>query len=269
MDCYFYYEAEKRDFYECKPFTKKVHKRILELIKKDTPPSYLKSGVKNESYLKNAMMHASNKYFLLIDISKFFPSITKAKIKTSLIQHYAQSKDVAEFLANVMTVPQKKIDNKRALVTGSPLSQYASFFVNKPMYDKLQKIANEYGITFSVYVDDLSFSSKKTIPFAFVQRIIGLIRYNGYKIAKNKIYYGKVGKKVNITGVRITKNGSYITLARKKRIQEKREKICELKVAGLDYAKEQKSLKASIQQAILVNPKYKRYLDLVTKKSLV
>ncbi|WP_323595752.1 hypothetical protein [Aliarcobacter butzleri] len=37
---------------------------------------------------------------------------------------YQQSSNVTEFISNAFTVPQKKANNKRVLVTGSALSQY-------------------------------------------------------------------------------------------------------------------------------------------------
>jgi len=44
---------------------------------------------------------------------------------------YGQSSNVAEFISNAITVPQKKANDKRALVTGSVLSQYFAYVINK------------------------------------------------------------------------------------------------------------------------------------------
>lgn len=223
------------------------------------------------SYLKNAKLHEGQTFFLLIDIRNFYPSITKAKIKTALIKHCNQSIDVAEFISNIITVDQKK-STQRALPTGSPLSQNMAFFSNKQMFDELFKLANAYNIKMSVYVDDVSFSSKSTIPYKFLTSAIHVIKKYGYNIATNKLFYGKLKpknddvttkKRLEITGVQLTKYGTFLTASRKSRIKEKRKAIYLKKEQSLPYQNELKSLTASVQQAILLNPKYKRYLELI------
>ncbi len=264
---------KKREFFECKSDTLKLHKRINKLLNINikTAPVYLQSGVKEKSYLKNVEVHRKNNFFLLIDIRNFYPSITKKIIKTSLIQQYKQSSDVAEFLSNAITVKQLK-SKQRALPIGSPLSQNMAYFINKHMFDKLFQLANNYGITISVYVDDVSFSSKATIPFKFLNKVIYIIKKNGYEIATNKLYYGKLKakqndisskKRLDITGVQLTKYGAFLTASRNQKIKKKRNiiiKKCQNKEV---YDKELKSLISSIHQAILFNPKYKRYMKLI------
>lgn len=251
-----------REFFKCSPSTKRLHKRITKIMQIETAPTYLQSGVKYKSYLTNAKQHKGQNYFLLIDIKSFFPSITKNKIKRSLVIDYAQSVDVAEFLSNAITAPQIK-SGKRALVTGSPVSQYASYYVNKRMYDELASIAFQAGITFSVYVDDIAFSSKATIPFTFLNSVFKIIKKNKFKLANNKVYWGKVGQKAEITGVKITAYGLFLTEKRKERIRFKRDLISVKQYYGMDIQKEQLSLSSSIHQAMLLSPKYNRYLSLI------
>lgn len=240
-------------------------------INKDTAPIYLKSGIKGMSYIKNVEVHSKNNFFLLIDIKNFYPSITKSKIKSSLIKQYNQSSDVAEFLSNAITVKQINFQ-QRALPIGSPLSQNMAYFINKYMFDELYELANSYDITMSVYVDDISFSSKTTIPFKFLNKVIYLIKKNGYDIATNKLYYGKLKSKNNdcnskrrldITGVQLTKYGAFLTASRNQKIKKKRDLI-KLKCSnGQSYVKELNSIISSIYQAILLNQKYRRYMKLI------
>jgi len=268
-----FHNGKEREFFECKPHTLRLHKRINKLlnINKDTAPTYLKSGVKGMSYIKNINAHQESKFFLLVDIKSFYPSITKSKIKTSLIKHYHQTSDVAEFLSNIITVKQLK-STQRALPTGSPLSQNMAYFINKPMFDKLYDIATVYNITMTVYVDDISFSSKATIPFKFLNKVIYTIKKYGYDIASNKLYYGKLKRKsnddkskrkLNITGAQFTKNGVFLTASRNKSIKKKRNILISKKAKFIPYEKELSSLISSIYQAILLNPKYRRYMKLI------
>lgn len=267
------HNGKEREFFKCKPLTLKLHKRINKLlnISKETAPAYLKSGIKGTSYLKNALLHQGQTYFLLLDIRKFYPSITKQKIKSSLIRTYKQSSDVAEFISNLTTVDQQQ-STLRALPTGSPLSQNMAFFINRKMFDELFELANTYSIKMSVYVDDISFSSKSTIPYKFLTSCIHIIKKYGYAIASNKLYYGKVKakndnvnakKRLDITGVQITKYGAFLTASRKIKIKAKRDECIRKATNGIRYDKDLESLLASIRQAILVNGKYTRYLKRV------
>ena len=252
-------DIEKNPFKFFKPFTKNdrelficsskiklLHRRLMKLFQVETP-SYLKSGVKEQSHIKNVQTHANNKFFLLIDIQSFYPSTTKSKIKHQLIRTYNQSSDVAEVISNLVTVPQIKASGKRALVTGSTLSQYFAFVINKRMFDELYDVSQQYNVTFSVYVDDITFSSKTIIPYKFHQKIYSIIKKYGYTIHKGKVYRGKIGSKSTITGVHITKYG--FRLLDKHRIEIKR-------LIALENCKNNKRLQGLINYAIQVNPKY-------------
>jgi len=120
---------------------------------------------------------------------------------------YKLSKNVALFIANLVTIKQKKSHDKRALVTGSPISQHLAYICNKKMFDEIFIESKKYHINFSLFVDDLAFSSKTIIPFTFQKRIYNIIKKYKYTISNQKSYRGKIGEHANITGVKITKNG--------------------------------------------------------------
>lgn len=262
--------GKEREFFECKPHTKRLHKRLNQLmnITDRTVPSYLMSGYKGSSYLHNAQYHEGQNFFLLIDIKGFYPSITKDKIKSSLRLQYNQSNDISEFISNLVTVEQVK-STQRALPTGSTLSQNMAFFVNRKMFDDLFSLANAHNIRMSVYVDDISFSSKATIPYSFVSSVMHIVKKYGYEIAKNKMNYGRLKpinnneeakSRMDITGVQLTKYGSFLTASRKNRIKKKRDLIIQKKINLEPYDEELYSLNSSMSQAYLINKKYKRYM---------
>jgi len=219
--------------------------------------SYLKSGVKKESHITNAKEHQNSNFFLLIDIKSFYPSITKSKIKKQLILTYKQSKDVAEFISNLVTVPQEKALGKRALVTGSPLSQWFAYMINKKMFDELNKVSKEENITFSVYVDDITFSSKTIITYKFYTKVYNIISKYGYRIHQGKMYRGKLGNKTKITGIQFTKYGFRLLDKHKVKIRKiLKSKNCSSQI---------KSLLGLVNFSIQVNPKYSKYKYLIEK----
>lgn len=179
---------------------------------------------------------------------------------------YKQSSDVSEFISNLLTAPQKKANNERALITGSPISQFFSYVINKRMFDKLSDLAKSEGITFSVYVDDISFSSNKIISHNFLKKTFAIIKNNGFEISKNKddkrkFYRGKIGINSIITGIRITNEGMFITKKREEKIEKQLEDLKNLKNESPEFKKGYDSVFSSIQQAILVNLCYEDYLN--------
>jgi len=260
--CFVGFIDNGRELFKLKPRTKKLHQRIQTLISRIEFPVYIKSGRKKHSYLTNAFEHKDGKNFLFIDIKGFYPSITSDKIKTNLIRDYNQSADVAEFITNAVTIEQVKSLGKRALVTGSPLSQTFSFLINRRMFDNLNDIASTHKITMSVYVDDISFSSKATIPFSFISAIYSILKSHGYEVSRGrgKYYRGRKGMNAEVTGVKITKYGLFITDKRKKKIQAKAESL-----KTDPNKKTYESTLAAILQAKLVNEKYGKYERLLKK----
>ena len=176
---------------------KNIHTRIFQLLKRiDDIPEYLHSGVKGRSYVTNAKQHQLSEYFLKMDIKDFYPSTGKDKVFLFFHEYLQCSPDVANMLALLLT-------NESHLVQGSCVSQILSFFCNKKMFDEIYKYYKERNITFTLYVDDLSFSSSQNFDAKeIIKEVSKILHRNGYKVKSSKTKYSKIG---NITGV-IVKN---------------------------------------------------------------
>lgn len=255
-----FFDEKGRELFRCNSYVTMLHKRLIKLFNIAEVPIYLKSGVKKQSHITNVKYHENNNFFLLIDIKGFYPSITKSKIKNQLITTYKQSSNVAEFISNLVTIHQVKTNNKRALVTGSPLSQYFAFIINKKMFDELNKVSLAENIKFSVYVDDMTFSSKQVICYKFYQKIFSILTKHGFKIhlkGDKKTFRGGVGLKSKITGVHITKYGLRLLKKHKESIQNI--------IKNNLYKEKSKTLLGLVYYAIQVNPKYGKYKRLLEK----
>lgn len=246
------FEKNERELFRCNTKITQIHERLIKLFNIEKS-EYLKSGVKKESHITNALAHKDSNFFLLVDIKGFYPSTTKSKIKKQLIMTYQQSSNVAEFISNAVTVPQKKANDNRALVTGSVLSQYFAYVINKKMFDELYKLSKLNDVIFTVYVDDISFSSKKILTYKFHQQVYNIIKKYGYIIHNGKVYRGKINNKSKITGIHITKYGFTLLKKHKEKIKELKDKT---------DIKSKKSLLGMLNFAIQVNPKYRRYKKL-------
>jgi len=240
-----------------------LHKRLIKLFNVNIP-TYLKGGIKKQSNITNAKFHQNNKHFLLLDIKGFYPSVTKSKIETQLMRTYQMSKDVARFISLLITIPQvnKKGQTVRALVTGSPLSTFFAFAINKKMFDELDKLSKTYAITYTVFVDDISFSSKATIPYKFNKIVNRIITKFNYQIHQGKLYRGKISDKTIITGVRKSKYGLRLKV-------EHKEKITNLLKKDSITTKEKDTLIGLIGYAQQINPKYSKLIHLIKESKEV
>lgn len=206
---------------------KYVQRKILKAIQKIPVPHYVFSGTKCKSSIDNAGEHKHKKYLYKVDISKFFPSISRNKVYCFYLNKLNTSPDVANILTNFSTIDldlknqdsknitavnafmkKNSILTRNHLMTGSPLSTLLSFWVNVDMFENLYRFSNKYGIKMSVYVDDIVFSSDNKMPSFFRKKIIEILNYNGYKVSPKKCkYYDRPSIK-KVTGVILDKQGN-------------------------------------------------------------
>lgn len=216
---------------------KRIQRKLKSLLGKIEVPDNVFSGVKGRSYANNAFMHIGDKRRNLfkIDLTAFFPSIKRDVVFEFFNKDLECSPDIAEILTNYTTVDinranvrniekimaflnNKGVNCTNHLISGAPTSQLLSYLVNHNMFDEMQKLSNKNGVTMTIYVDDVTFSSEHKIPNSFKSRVLKIVKKYGYKISKSKVkYYTKLYPKL-VTGVAIDKNGHAVI---KNNIQER------------------------------------------------
>ena len=125
------------------------------------------------------------------------------------------------------------------------------------MFDELYKVSQEEDIVFSVYVDDITFSSKKIVTYKFYNKVYSIITKYGYRIHQGKMFRGKLGKHTKITGIQFTKYGF--------RLLEKHKKKIRNILKSKDCNNQIKSLLGLVNFAVQVNPSYSKYKYLIEK----
>src|SRR5574344_1542717 len=90
---------------------------------------------------------------------------------------------------------------------------------NKKMFNELYELSKQNDLIFTVYVDDISFSSKKVLIYKFHQKVYNIIKKYDYEIHNGKAYRGKINAKSKITGVQITKYGFRLLAKHKDKIR--------------------------------------------------
>ena len=173
--------VKSRTFRNPSVFMKSVQTRIKEKIFDVLPlPDCVHGGVKGRSNITNAKAHQGNKYMFCSDLQEFFPNIT-SRVVFSLYRKLGYSSQISHWLTLLTTkddeVPQ-----------GSPTSTSVANFVFVYTDNRLMDLCKIHKITYTRYVDDLTFSSQKDFG-NIVQKFIDIVIEDGFKISRRKTKY--------------------------------------------------------------------------------
>ena len=189
---------------------KRIQKRILALLMSHVEiPPYAFGGVPKKDNIKNAKYHQGNKYIFTTDLRSFFPSISH----NSVFEVYCNngySPTVARILTKLTTY-------KYQLPQGVPTSTLLALLAFKPTGDKLYDYALQHNLKFSIFVDDITISSKVDFKH-LVPDILDIIVSAGYKISHNKTHYST--KNPIITGIKCQNNRIKLPQSTYKRISK-------------------------------------------------
>lgn len=172
--------GKKRTIYAPKPNIKKIQKRLQVLISRIEVPDYLFSGRKGLCYIDNAREHISAKYLTTIDISDFYNKCLKEFVFKSFRYTFNMSDDVAWLVADIVTY-------KGFIPTGSPASQLVAFWAYKQAFDRISNVAKKFDAIFTLFVDDMAFSSQEIIPSALILQVKKELEYVGHDFNNKKI----------------------------------------------------------------------------------
>ena len=189
---------EKREITAPNKTLKAIQRRILYLLHRVIRPDWLISGEKQKCYIDNGRMHLDGKYVLTVDIKKFYDNCTREPVYQFFVQKLETSPDVAKKLTDIITY-------NGGIPTGCPTSQIMAFYAYSDMFSEISDLAKQCGCKFTLYVDDMTFSSKEPFsPEQLRQRIDCVLRKYGHKPKYPKVkYYGSSDYKP-ITGTIIT-----------------------------------------------------------------
>ena len=189
---------------------KRIQKRILALLMSHVEiPTYAFGGVPKKDNIKNAKYHQGNKYIFTTDLRSFFPSISHSRVFEVYCDN-GYSPTVARILTKLTTY-------KYQLPQGVPTSTLLALLAFKPTGDKLYDYALQHNLKFSIFVDDITISSKVDFKH-LVPEILDIIVSAGYKISHNKTHYST--KNPIITGIKCQNNRIKLPQSTYKRISK-------------------------------------------------
>lgn len=208
---YSHFEIDKKDSTEKRQITapkrtlKQVQRRILRLIQFIERPEWVIAGTKEKSYIDNGKFHLKSNYALMVDIKKFYDNCKREYVYRFFRDKMLNSPDVAEILTNIVTY-------EGGIPTGCPTSQLLAYYAYEDMFTEIKQIADDHGCLFSLYVDDMTFSSENPFNADSLKRAVDIVlRRYGHRPKYIKIKYYSKNEPKPITGTIVTKNNTLVT----------------------------------------------------------
>lgn len=189
---------------------KAVQRFLMDSVLRNLPIHDCAHGyVIGRGIKSNAAIHVASDYLLKLDISDFFPSLRPADFAKHVKRH-APDLLTEEELKQVLLVLfwKRKGQRKLRLCIGAPSSPLVS---NTLMFDLdlgISAIAFRYGVAYSRYADDMTFSCNVKGVLSDVQReVIELIHASRYpRLIVNQaktVHISRAQRRV-VTGVTIS-----------------------------------------------------------------
>ena len=195
-----------------------INKKILQAI---TPLDCVTGFVCKKSILHNAKIHENKRYILNLDMKDFFESITRERVER-LFFRLGYRQELAIFMADICTTIlnkeyiQWKLGEDRAryfdslmhrrepfLVQGAPTSPSIANLICYGMDKKLMKYAEQHGINYSRYADDITFSSDDISRLPKMGYIKHLMEEEHFALNEDKTRLLKNGMRQEVTGLLI------------------------------------------------------------------
>lgn len=175
---------------------KVIQKRLQKNILQNLPiPDYAFGAIKGKDNILNAKRHQGKKYIFTTDLTNFFPSVNHKQVFEMFVS-FDFSPTVARLLTKLTTYKGK-------LPQGAPTSPIVANLVFVKTGRRLQEIARENDLTFTSFVDDLTFSCPTDFKDR-IQDILNAVVEDGFKISHKKTNYKT--KLPTVTGVIVKNN---------------------------------------------------------------
>lgn len=186
----------------------KMIQRALNLIFQTiyTPHEAAMGFVPHRSVVTNARVHVGQKYVYNIDLKEFFPSITSGRLfKRLQVAPFSMDKKMASIVTDLCCYTNA--DGKNVLPQGAPTSPTITNFISEHLDRKLSKLARAYGMKYTRYADDITFSCSSNM-FAedgkFCKSLHNIVEEEEhFKINTDKTRLCHSGERQEVTGLTV------------------------------------------------------------------
>lgn len=188
---------------------KEIQQKLNFLLQGIELPEYAYGSVKGTNNFLNARAHIGNKYFFLVDLKNFFPNITHHQVFKMFLNN--------NFSPAASSILTKLTTYRGSLPQGAPTSPIIANLVFAETGNKLMEAIKDYRVTFTSYLDDLAFSSKKDFK-SLTFKLLEILRNDRFYLHHKKISYRTY--KPEVTGLIIHQNKLHPILKMKEKAKK-------------------------------------------------
>jgi len=170
--------------------------------------------VPEKSVADNAKIHVGKYYVFNIDLKDFFPSVAQARVWKKLQfppfnfkndpTTGIQRRVIADVIAGMCCM---KVDSDTyVLPQGAPTSPTLTNIICERLDRNLSSLAKKYGIIYTRYADDITFSSMHNVykkDGEFVNELHRIIEEQGFTINPAKTRLSRVNQRQEVTGLTV------------------------------------------------------------------
>lgn len=203
--------GSERQIYAPHNELKNIQRKLAYILNLVYEPKVCAYGfVKNKNILKNAENHVKKRLILNIDLKDFFTQIHFGRVKGVLQKKpYDIGKEAAITIAQIACY-------NGALPQGAPSSPILTNIVCRPLDNKLILLSKKYGLKYSRYADDITFSTNKNeFPKSIVNGEITSLKIgnelsevltkNSFTVNDNKVFLNSIKTRQEVTGIIVNK----------------------------------------------------------------
>lgn len=183
----------------------------LDEIEKERDAKPLSFGFRRDRWIAdNATRHKRRKWVLNLDLADFFPSFNFGRVRGFFLKDksFALQPEVATTIAQIAC-------DGTALPQGSPCSPIIAELIGQVLDMRLVRLAKKYGVTYSRYADDITFStSQRDFPVGLAApdradetiwhlsgELLGKITASGFAVNPTKTRMQFRGSRQTVTGL--------------------------------------------------------------------
>ena len=169
-------------------------------------PDCVHGFASGRSVATNAQAHIGKNYILNIDLKDFFPTITYTRVMRSL-EEMGFNEELSDIISRICTIPmwdEQKQMWRNSLPQGSPVSPLLSNIVCQSLDESLSNLAKKYGLKYTRYADDMTFSSNHSVyamDGRFLDDVMRIITSHGFQVNDKKTRLQKKGSRQEVTGI--------------------------------------------------------------------
>jgi RNA-directed DNA polymerase len=200
--------TKRRKIYAPNEPMRQVHARLRRYVRGlNVSLPYATAVLPGSSSFKNVKRHAHNRFFYLLDLKDAYPSLRWHKLAEGLC-HFDERLRRQE-VAVGLWLKRYCLTPEGGLAVGGPASpDLFNVVISRLLDGPLSKLCRKWGIEYSRYLDDLTFSSLEPIGERKRRQFLKVVSEAGFGISFAKArYYDLVKGPIHINGIGLELGG--------------------------------------------------------------